>query len=39
MRRRGLFILGFILLAVGLIGAVGSQDVQKPSVVQGALPD
>ncbi len=38
MRKRGLFILGFILLAVGLIGAVGSQDVQKPSAVQGALP-
>jgi dipeptidase len=39
MRRRGLFILGFLLLAVGLIGAVGSQDVQKPSAVAGALPD
>jgi len=39
MRRRGLFILGFILLAVGLISAVGSQDVQKPSAVLGALPD
>ena len=39
MRRRGLFILGFILLAVGLISAIGSQDVQKPSAVQGALPD
>jgi dipeptidase len=32
-------MLGFILLAVGLIGAVGSQDVQKPSAVQGALPN
>ena len=39
MRRRGLFILGFLLLAVGLIGAVGSQDGQKPSAVQEALPD
>jgi dipeptidase len=39
MRRRGLFILGVLLLAVGLIGAVGSQDVQKPSAVAGALPD
>ena len=39
MRRRGLFMLGFVLLAVGLIGAAGSQDVQKPSAVQGALPD
>ncbi len=39
MRRRGLFMLGFILLAVGLIGAASSQDVQKPSAVQGALPD
>jgi dipeptidase len=39
MRRRGLFILGFVLLLVGLIGAVGSQDVQKPSTGQTALPD
>jgi dipeptidase len=39
MRRRGLFILGFVLLLVGMIGAVGSQDVQKPSAVPRALPD
>ncbi len=40
MRRRGLVVLGFLLLAVGgLIGAVGSQDAQKPSAVQGGLPD
>jgi dipeptidase len=39
MRRRGLFIFAFLLLAIGLIGAVGSQDVPKPSGVQSALPD
>jgi dipeptidase len=39
MRSRGLLVLGFILLAVGLIGAVGSQETQKPSSAQGALPD
>jgi dipeptidase len=39
MRKPGLFILGFVLLLAGVIGAAKSQDVQKPPAAQSVLPD